>query len=126
MFIKVLKHYNNDIIIKLKYLVLILILTLISSCNLSESDISNSTYKSGYYHVEFKKDNSIYIYQKSSGSSVQGCVAEGNWSLKDNLLYLKVTKSFCGSESYRKFNGEYNVKTNSISNGNNTFYKITY
>lgn len=90
--------------------------TNISSTELSSS-ISTKTFNSGYYYLYFKDDNTIDIYQKTSSSvSARGCAADGTWSIENGKVKIQVVKSYCGTETYSKFNGLYDIKESCIEN----------
>lgn len=89
--------------------------------NLSSSEVSASistrTFSSGYYYLYFKDDNTIEIYQKTSSTTyARGCAADGKWSVENGKIRIQVIQSYCGTESYSKFNGLYNVDENCIKN----------
>lgn len=88
-----------------------------SSWGVSEGDISTKTFNAGYYYLFFKNDHSIEIYQKSSSSSsARGCAADGRWSIEGGKVKVEVVQSYCGTESYTKFNGLYDMKGTCIEN----------
>ena len=90
---------------------------LLTSCGASDSNIATKTFNSGYYYLFFKNDHSIEIYQKTSSSSyARGCAADGMWSIENGKVNVQVTQSYCGTESYAKFNGLYELKGNCIEN----------
>jgi len=89
--------------------------------NKSFSETTRGDFSSVKVVIQFKDDYSIYIYQKVVGSPSIGCTAEGNWSIKDNLLYLKVTKSYCGTERYNYINGKYEPDNMKIFNNEHEY-----
>jgi len=87
-----------------------------------EEDIATKTFSSGYYYLFFKDDHKIEIYQKASSDSyARGCTAEGEWTINNGKVDINITQSFCGSESYKKFNGSYNYDGNCLKNQNENF-----
>lgn len=70
------------------------------------SNGTGKTFKSGYFHLQFKLDHTVYIYQ-SSGGSTRGCTAEGVWKIENSILNIKVTKSHCSTRDYSELNGNY-------------------
>jgi hypothetical protein len=107
---------------KTKSIILFILLSTFSliSCGTNgakDNDVATKTFSSGYYYLYFKSDKSIEIYQKASSDSYsRGCTAEGEWSIIDGKVIVNVTESFCGSESYTKFNGSYNYSNNCLKN----------
>ena len=98
---------------------------LLSSCSsISEEDIAGLTYSSGYYYVQFQKNNDMTIYQKSSPSSyARGCTADGIYEVKDGKLVITILQSYCASESYSWVSGSYDLSFDKITKGNTGFYR---
>lgn len=96
----------------------------LSGGGVSESDISTATFSSGYYYLFFKDDHTIRIYQKSSSkAAASGCTADGKWSIESGKVKVQVVRSYCGTESYSKFNGTYTFKGKCIENDRFSFCK---
>ena len=93
---------------------------------------SGKIWKAGYYHLNFKKDHSINIYQSAPGSYAKGCTAKGEWKIEGGKLKIKVTASYCGTNDYKELNGDYtysayrkksnNELKESIEGPSKTFY----
>ena len=91
-----------------------------------DTAIMASTYTSGYYNLWFKNDHTIQIFQRNKGDKYsKGCMAEGKWSIENSQLKVEVTRSFCPSETYVKFNGLYTLSEDKkcISNKEHSFCK---
>ena len=96
---------------------LIFTTVILSGCEISDSDVSTKTFSSGYYYLFFKDNKTIEIYQKASSSSyAKGCTADGVWSIENGKVKVQVTQSYCGTESYSKFNGLYRLSDKCITN----------
>ena len=91
---------------------------------------SGKIWKTGHYHMNFKRDHTLRIYQSTPGRSAQGCTADGEWKVEGGKLKIKVTRSYCGTNNYNELNGDYTYsayKTNSklkesIEGPSKTFY----
>jgi len=123
-FFKLKKTQKIGIIILGLYLIIFLFKSIDFLNPITEADISGRTYSSGYYYLQFKSDNSMRVYQKSSSSSyAEGCTADGVYSIENGELVVRIIKSYCGSENYKWVSGRYKVKSNKISNGSRSFYR---
>ncbi|HBW85392.1 MAG TPA: hypothetical protein DEF82_01190 [Crocinitomicaceae bacterium] len=67
---------------------------------------SGKTFKNGFYHLQFKDDHTLLVYQ-SSGGATRGCTAEGIWKIENSILNIKIKVSYCGSNDYSELNGNY-------------------
>ena len=113
-----MKRKNLNILL---YIALSVASVTFTSCGANEDDIATKTFNSGYVHLFFKQDNSVEIYQASSGSYARGCAASATWAIEDGKLRVSNVESYCSTRSYSNLNGQYSVNGDCIVKGDDEY-----